>query len=230
MKAYLPLTEDSGSVLYDHSGNGYDADLMGGRLDVQGILGTSGVECSSGSEYVALPWAYDKTLSHPLTVNFWFKKNGVGNGGGDRVISHDASEYYHFMIHENSNGEMSFYGRESSSSGTRITGSDPVPVGEWHMWTGVIDVDQSEIRLYKNGELDVSASGSYTTWGSGTTRYGFLFDGSEASSYDGGRNSVWADGVLAEVRFYHRVLTDPEIQYLYEVGSQGWALTNSQTI
>jgi hypothetical protein len=223
---YYPLNESSGSTAYDHSGNESHGTINAGTLDQQSVVGSRGLKCTESSEYVALPWYFDSTRSQSLTVNLWFKRTSITTSDHRRIVSHDASEYYRMAI---DNGNIEWYGRESGSSGQNIFSPNSVPVGEWVMWTGIIDSDIGELRLYKNGERVAATSGAYGTWGSGTTRYGFFMDGSEASSFDGTRNNDYARGVLSEVRYYNRTLTPSEIQYLYAVSQRGRKVTNSKS-
>lgn len=226
LKNYYPLNESSGNTAYDHSGNDNHGTINDGVLGQTSVVGSTGLKCTSSSEYVALPWYFDSTLSHSLTINLWFKRTSTTTSSHRRIVSHDASEYYRMAI---DNGNIEWYGREDSSAGQNIFSPNSVPTDEWVMWTGIIDSDRSELRLYKNGEKVASTSGSYGTWGSGSTRYGFLMDGSEASSFDGSRNNDYARGVLSEVRYYYRPLTVSEIQYLYNVSNRGLQTTSKKT-
>ncbi|WP_414838230.1 LamG domain-containing protein [Candidatus Nanosalina sp. VS9-1] len=226
LKSYYPLNESSGSTAYDHSGNENHGAINAGALGQPSVAGSTGLKCTSSLEYVALPWYFDSVRSHSLTVNLWFKRTSTTTSQRRRIVSHDASEYYRMAV---DNGDIEWYGRESSSTGQRIYSPNSVPVDEWVMWTGIIDSDKGELRLYKNGEQVSSTSGSYSTWGSGITRYGFLMDGSEATNFNGSRNGDYARGVLSEVRYYYRPLTTSEIQYLYSVSQRGLQTTSKKS-
>jgi hypothetical protein len=64
-----------------------------------------------------------------------------------------------------------------------------------------------------DGTLDATKSNPHSgaALGSGTTRYGFLGDGSEASSFDGSRNGFYYEGVIDEVRIWNVARTASEI-------------------
>ena len=61
-----------------------------------------------------------------------------------------------------------------------------------------------------------TADGTMTALGTAPTsrnRYGFLGDGSEASSQNGGRNGIYFDGAIAAIHYYRTKLLSPSEVY-----------------
>lgn len=117
LRSYYPLNESSGNTAYDHSGNENHGTINAGTLGETSVVGSKGLKCTSSSEYVALPWSFDSTISHSLTINLWFKQTSSTTSSYRRIVSHDGSEYYRMSI---DNGDIEWYGRENGSSGQRI--------------------------------------------------------------------------------------------------------------
>ena len=79
-----------------------------------------------------------------------------------------------------------------------ITGNTPANDGNWHF--GVcVGTQGSSIEFFLDGVADGSHSWSGSSFGHGSTRWGFVGDGSEATSNNGGRNSIYYEGDIAQL-------------------------------
>jgi len=68
--------------------------------------------------------------------------------------------------------------------------------------------------MYIDAGAETSVFGG-STFGTGTTRFGFVGIGSEATEFDGRPNATgYFNGDLDDVRIYDRALTQAEIAYL----------------
>lgn len=80
--------------------------------------------------------------------------------------------------------------------------NDGVP----HIITGSFDNSDTvnDTRLYVDGGLDLvtNAYGHSSPVGRSTTRFAFVGDGSEASSFNGGQNNRFYDGEIAEIIYF----------------------------
>lgn len=90
-----------------------------------------------------------------------------------------------------------------------------VPDGNWHHWAGSYDVTTGEKRIYKDGQL----AGSNT--GSGYSGTGPLWIGRlpwENPDWTGGAP---LDGLMDEVEIFGRVVTQAEFRAIFQAGSSG---------
>ncbi|NPA75987.1 MAG: hypothetical protein GXO25_07920, partial [Euryarchaeota archaeon] len=103
-KAYYPLDEGTGSELVDHSGNGYNGEIINGTW-VQGIKGDA--IHFNGTGYADIPMTVNYKQ---LTVVVWFKADNLSNGN-ERIIanSHTDIDKNGFQIMFNSSGQNGFF-------------------------------------------------------------------------------------------------------------------------
>jgi|GEM_PF-5366086 len=201
----------------DASGNHYDGTITGASF-THGYLG-EGLEFDGSNDYIAIQdLFYDQSGQiGELTVCAWVKTSvsGVGEFDNWAIVDFDRSEYYNLFIYGDT-GEVGF----STAVGGGIfdmRGQTPVNDGLWHFVCVVFDASEShEKKIYIDGELDATQDALLEEIGLGTgvTRYGFIGDGSEASSYNGNRNDRYFQGTIDEVQIYHRALSASEIKSL----------------
>ena len=173
----------------------------------------SALEFDGTNDYVALNMAYTTTMSQ-FTAEAWVKTDFVGASYNDNwaIVDFDRSEFYDFYV-RGDNGQVGFSTYSSSGgiddfdSGT----GNEVNDGQWHHIAVVYDgtdkiiyIDGVEVARNVNAH-----SGSAI--GKNTTRYGFLGDGSEATSLNGSRNNIYFDGAIDEVRIWSSTRTAGEI-------------------
>ena len=99
-----------------------------------------------------------------------------------------------------------------------FVGNTRINDGEWHYVGYTFSVLNQEIIFYVDGLVDktYTADGTMTPLGTAPTsrnRYGFLGDGSEASSQNGGRNGIYFDGAIAAIHYYRSKLLAPSEVY-----------------
>lgn len=227
LEAYWPLTGTSGDV-YDYSGNNrYGETRNGVTRGIDGPLGQNAFSFDGADDYVALHDSFSSSSAlDELTVNLWYRTSASSPDWA--FLDYDRSEYFSFGFDVSGGTDLRF---ATNSGGVHdlYTGTGFAD-GSWHMATAVYDGMDKYIYVDAVEEASTSNAHGGDPLGSGTTRYGFLGDGSEASSFDGSRNSKYYEGDLAEVRYYSRALSLSEIYYLYEVGARGQAVTNTKLI
>ncbi|MCD6108574.1 MAG: hypothetical protein J7J89_03780, partial [Thermoplasmata archaeon] len=175
-------------------------------------------------DYIAIKNLHYDTANEitKLTVSAWVK---IPTTGGDwSIVDFDRSEYYTCAAgipSGSATGEGDYVGFHTTASGYGIVdmwSNTPIRDGKWHFITWVYDSsDVYDKKIYIDGVLDAQQD-AYPTGvglGSGTVRYGFIGDGSEASTFDGTRNGLYFEGTIDEVRIYHRVLSPEEINASY---------------
>lgn len=232
----------SGTTLSDLSGNGYDAilrnNLENAYNDGFGVV-VDGFFTFNGSNH----YAYIKTLKLTSTISemsvfAWVKTTynsgtpGVWDSGNWSIFDYDRSEKFQLTI--SNAGEVAMAGNTSdrgniginSGSGFSgqccfdIVGTTRINDGNWHYVGYTYSVNDQKIILYVDGVVDKTYNADGTMAALGTanssSRYGFLGDGSEASSENSSRNGIYFDGGIAAIHYYKdRVLSPSEVYQNY---------------
>ncbi|MFP4663565.1 MAG: LamG-like jellyroll fold domain-containing protein [Bacteroidales bacterium] len=165
------------------------------------------LDFDGNDDYVAIEnLYYDNTNYTEATVEAWIKTSDSGN---QIIASFDRSEYWRLEVNgQAGNGEIGWdvatdSGIEDLASNTRIDD------GQWHHVAGVFD--NGDLRIYIDGILDATATRG-SVMGTGTTRYGFISTGSEASSYNGSHSGSAFNGQIDELRIWNIAKTETEIR------------------
>ena len=174
-------------------------------------------------DYVAINKSYSSPIS-VFTAEVWFKTNY--NGGGDYVnwafICFDRSEYWNFSIE--GDGRIGFHSTDVNGTIDDFYSSinSNLVNNTWHhaavVYDGVdkiIYVDGIEVakRINAHNGGDIGKNG--------VTRYGFLGDGSEATSFNSSRNGIYYDGMISETRIWSSARTANEILASYNTALTG---------
>jgi len=232
--AYWKMDEDSWNGTYgevkDSSGNdNHGTAFNGANTTSDAKLGRAG-SFDGSDDYIAIDNLH---YSNPneikkLTVTAWVKV--PSSGGNWSIVDFDRSEYYSCpagVPNTSPWGEGDYVGFHTTASGYGIKdmwSNTPIRDGNWHFVAWVFDSDEVyDKKIYIDGNLDAKQD-AYPTGvglGSGKTRYGFIGDGSEAGSYNGGRNGMYYEGLADEIRIYHRALSASEIKLHYLAEKEG---------
>lgn len=152
-----------------------------------------------------------------VTVTCWFKTSFSSGGNWDNwaFFDFDRSEYFNFFI--TGNGRIGFCSSATGYSGQNdfFSSTTGLNDGEWHFAAVVYDGVDKIIYL-DDGVEDarwVNAMNGLA-FGTNTDRWGFMGDGSEASSVNGGRNNFYYDGNMDELRYFDYAVTPDEIEWL----------------
>lgn len=167
------------------------------------------------NDYIALNMSYTNTGEIPvLTVEAWVNTTFSGGSwtGNWAIIDFDRSEYYNLYI-RGDNGQVGFSTTGSNGaihdfySGAGNTVND----GNWHHIAAVYD--GTDKVIYIDGVEVARDNNSHggRDLGSGTNRFGFIGDGSEAGTFNAGRNNIYYEGAIDEVRIWHTVRSATEI-------------------
>ena len=229
LAARYPLDEAAGGVT-DAVGSA-DGTATGATRGVGGQVGNA--YSFDGDDHVALGRSFDRPESlNALSACAWFRTTETGTGEFDNwaLLDFDRSEYFNLYVRGDT-GEVGF-----STSGPTATGVDhstdtTFADGNWHLACATYDAGTDRKRIYVDGslELDVIASNG-DGLGTGTERWGFVGDGSEAGNFDGNRNGLHYEGRVDEVRLYEAALSASEVGALYDAGrGSGTAPTRGLT-
>jgi hypothetical protein len=210
----MHLNEESGTIL-DTSGENHNGEVTGATYNATGIFNTA--LSFDGNDYIALNMSYtDSAEIAEVTTCAWFK---VGPGeGGWSLIDFDRSEYYNLEIGWYNRGTNVINFATRGSSIHDQTGSVNVRDNNWHFACGVYD--GTDKIIYVDGIEDTRATNPHSgaNLGTGNDRYGFIGDGSEATSFDGSRNNFYFIGTIDEVAVWNRTLSPTEILDIYKRG------------
>ncbi|MBX2860719.1 MAG: filamentous hemagglutinin N-terminal domain-containing protein [Vampirovibrio sp.] len=181
----------------------------------RGVITLDGVD-----DYFAIQnLFYNAQNIDELTVAGWLKTTDDQG----TILDFDRSEHYSYGVNfaaTTGNGTVSWdttAGAAVDDQGSTVRVDD----GQWHFV--VTTFDRSVINdkaIYIDGVLD-NAKDAYatnTSLGKVSTRYGIVGDGSEATAFNGARNSIYYGGQLDEIRVYDRALSAGEITALYNNG------------
>ena len=194
----------------DSSGNNYHGTEKGGPSYVAGKFDQA-IHLDGFDDYVAIQDKnYADTGHAEVSVSAWIR---TSNEDSQIITSFDRNEYWRLEINGDGAGPGQVGWDVMTSSGQVDYGSSRrVDDGQWHNVAGVFD--NGTLTIYIDGSPETSAFGG-PTFGTGTTRYGFLGIGSEATELNGRPNATgYFDGELDNVQIYSRALSQAEIAYL----------------
>lgn len=214
--------DPSNSLLIDYSGNGVDGTSFGTMTTSDLISGKIGnaIDFDGTNDYFALTnksYVGMDSIAN-LTISAWIKTSFVATGAFNNwsILDFDRSEYYNFFIH--GDGRLGF-ATSSNTGGT--SDSYAGSVGDlndnsWHFVTAVYN--GSNKLLYIDGNLSLTETNPHSgdELGRNTTRFAFIGEGSEASSFNGNRNNIYYQGQYDEIRFSEVALTSDWIKTEYD--------------
>jgi len=209
---------DANLVLhYEFEGNANDSSGNGNHGEPNGVTFAGGnigqaINLDGDDDNVAIRNFNYASSGHPqVSVCAWIRTSNPFN---QAIVTFDRNEYWRLEI----NGDGAEDGQVSwcvmtDTGQADFGGRTRVDDGQWHHATGVFD--NGKLMVFVDGKLDNSTTAG-TTFGTGTTRYGFVGVRSEADVFDGGQNDPgWPfAGDLDEIRIYERALSQAEIANL----------------
>jgi WD40 repeat protein len=207
LTCWWTLDEGMGTTAVDWSGHGNHGILFGPEWAIPGLLGDAALNFGLG-DYVAIQnLSYNSTGNTGVTVCAWIRTSSAANH--QYIASFDRDEYWRLEIFGKRGPGRVGWCVMTSSGQVDYVSSTRVHDGLWHHVTGVFD--NGRLTIYIDGVAEPSATGG-STFGSGTTRFGFIGANSEASSFNGSTDGVYpVSGEIDELRIYDKALTVEEI-------------------
>jgi hypothetical protein len=211
--SHWKLDEGSGTTAYDSSG-GNDGTLVNGPVWTTGQIGGA-LNFDGMNDYINLGNSSSLKLPLPVTISAWIRLNTTGLVQKIMCIdSQSTVTYYGIWFFVQSNNKLMInYGDGRGGDGPAYrrskVGTTALASGSWYHVVAVLQ-GPTDMTLYING---VDDGGTYS--GSGTS-----LAYSAATSLIGCGNSSdgYLNGIIDDVRFYDRALSDEEIEQLYEGG------------
>ncbi|NJB83779.1 T9SS type A sorting domain-containing protein [Wenyingzhuangia aestuarii] len=123
------------------------------------------------------------------------------NSNNGSFLSFDENEYFDLAV---SADNLSFKYKTSGGASVTNTGTTDTNDGKIKIAGFIQDETLSNATVIRlNGDEELANNTNDTTIGSGsTTRYGYVGDGSTASSFDGGNTGDYYEGNIAEIIYY----------------------------
>lgn len=210
-------TFDDGSGL-DSSGNQNNGALTGGPTSAGGIIGNA-LKFNGSSQYLATPaTSYDLSTTRDFTFSAWINPNfSSASNTGSAVINFatDAASSRSYLRWENAT--LGFYVDCTTGSGSAWnTGAMSFGTGTWHLLT-FTHTAANVGQFYFDG---VAKSTSTPTSNPASVSGHPFFIGY------GSVNSYYWNGLLDDVRVYHRrALSAAEVNSLYNQGLAALSLS-----
>ena len=216
--SWWKFEEGSGTTAIDSLGN-YNATLRGGLPTYESIdpaIGDWNLDFDGSSDYMSIndKFFQGSNIIDEITVSVWFKTTYTGSSYTSNwaFFDFDRSEYFDFYIR----GDDGRIGFSTSATGYGINdfygNTFGLNDGEWHF--ACIVYNGAEKIIYIDDGVFDGAFSTIGDFGTGATRYGFIGDGSEATTDNGGRNSFYYDGEMDDLRYFDYAISQNEIRWL----------------
>jgi len=200
----------------DSSGNNNHGAEKGNPTYVPGMFDQA-IRLDGVDDYIAIDnMHYAGAGNTEVSVCAWVRTSSTAN---QHIAAFDRNEYWRLQIAGEAGGPGLVGWSVMTSSGQVDYGSARrVDDGQWHHVAGVFD--NGTLTIYIDGGSERPVYGG-PTFGTGTTRFGFLGIGSEATEFNGRSNATgYYDGDLDDVRIYSHALSAAEIAYLADATPQ----------
>ena len=221
---WYSFDDDDTGVIVDKLAN-YNATTYNNPNHVTGKVGDYSLSFNGNNQYLGIQGKNYNTVGalDEFTIGLWFKTSFSGGSYNSNwaFFDFDRSEYFNFFIRPDTTEHEGKLGFSTTRSGIddfySTTGG--FNDGEWHYAVAVYDGTNKYIYIDpSSGQPDATSLNSHSglAIGSGTSRYGIIGDGSEATSLGTPRNNIYYQGEMDEIRYYERALTGQEIEWLFK--------------
>jgi len=194
----------------DASGNGHDGTGYGTNFVADSSGSGNGLSASFNRNYIALNQSFSGVGSLPeLSASAWFKTTATGNWTSNwALLDFDRSEFFNMFV--TGAGEIGFSTRSGSEINDMFSSMSGLNDGNWHHVAVTYGASAGK-NIYIDGSLDSSIA-SMGALGTSATRFGFIGDGSEASTFNAARNNLYYDGLISEVKIWDNALNAEEVR------------------
>jgi len=214
--AYYKFDENSGTSVYDSSGNNHTGSFIGTTKPTwQTGKYKSGIGFSGVNDSISLP--YQPNFRNAFSVSVWFKRTTDYNQTTDVMLL--SPPYAWFFYDSYNTGAIR---GDVYIDGTRRAGINvPIPFdGNWYHVVYTYDSTTHTAKMYKNGKLyqynDLTSLGLSN----------YLVDPATGNLSNMGSNSKGRGVIIDEAKIYNRAITDQEVFQDY---NQGSAISFGQT-
>lgn len=198
----MHCSESSGNLTDSTSYNRFGQPFGGVTQGASGAIG-KGVSFDGSSNYVAMNMSYSGANTIPeLTISVWFSTTFTGAAYNDNwaFVDFDRSDFYNFYI-SGDTGALEFSTSASgSSTDDFVANTSGLNNGSWYLGWAVYDGTDKIIYLNNSEDGRNSNPHGGSDLGISSTRWGFVGEGSEATSFNGTRNNIYYQGSIDEIR------------------------------
>ncbi|MDX6740735.1 LamG-like jellyroll fold domain-containing protein [Actinocorallia sp. A-T 12471] len=205
------LNQTSGTTVHDATGDGFTAAAGPGVswADNAAVFnGAAGAQIATNGPVV--------DTSQNFTISAWVKPATLATT--QTVVSQDGNRMSGFFLkYESQNGKWVFMrvdqDSDSPTAWPAVNGTTPPQVGTWAHLTATFNAADGTMALYVNGQPQGTATNATPFNAAGPLVIG-------RAKYAGAAVD-WANGSIANVQAYNRVLTPTDITKLYTNGRNG---------
>ncbi len=151
-----------------------------------------------------------------FTVEVWVKTTQTGTGNKVIAGKYDGNPAW-WLGFDASTGNAKFSFRSSTGDDyAEVTATTPINDGKWHFLAGVKSFDNSELKIYVDGNLENTITASYNG----------NFDGNNSLTIGNYAGNYFFGGRVDELRLYDRAINSDEIISHYNNGIIGESVCN----
>lgn len=211
---YYTFNEDSGSTLYDHSGNAHDATIGGAALGAPGLLGTSAQNSDGTDDYWEIPDNADFDFTSAFTILGWIKYE-TQPADYARIVGKDHNTSYVFDVDNSSPHNLRLEAFDSLGS---YNSTIPIETSVWKLYGLTYSDANGRLRFWGDKKYDeIAVSGQLAT-DTNPIRIGGQGSDSSGGAIDGSVGLFW---------FYNRELSVTETRTLHDIARTAQTFTTS---
>ncbi len=206
----------------DETGNGHHGIVSGAALTTDRNGNQNSAYSFDGiDDYIKIPHHADLNFGGDFSISFWVNAYDVSGARVMLAKGQDCRSGYFFGWGGPNGFKLSY---ESQWCKTKGIGY-PVPRGEWHHVSVTVDNTNLKMYYYLDGvsvkEADIESFSTNNTYPLVLGRHFSWYNGGGGYSYP------WV-GDLDELRLYNRLLTEAEVQEVYNLGNPKITITHPQ--
>lgn len=201
-------TASNNTVLLDSSGNGNNGILVtdnGTNNKISESQINSGLHLDGNGDYGDFP-SLDSLIDNNFTLCSW--ANAEDYTDYQKIagtLNNNNSPSSGFALYSNADGRT----MRAIVNNVIVNDTSTYSLNEWNFWCISYSSSGSQIKLYRNGVVKNTGTGSYTDSGK---KFGIGNIGSDASSFNASQG--W-QGKIDEVAVWNRTLSESEILDIY---------------
>ena len=146
---------------------------------------------------------------------------GGESSGNWSFLDFDRSEYFNFYV-RGDNGQLGFSNTNANNNiRDNYSNTGGLNDNRPHLGVAIYSSDEvldTKLRIDGQEDLAIDRESTGIKLGSGNhVRYGFIGDGSEASTFNGDRNNIYYNGEIAEIIYFEN--QDLSMEDIYKIES-----------
>ena len=213
---YYSFDKDDGNKVTDLSGKGYDGEVKDAAWTSGGKVGGA-CRFDGSSSYISV--GDPKDLQAVKSISAWVRSRS--NGIRQAIVSKHASvnngypSAGYYLLKEFDNKFLMAFCVDGNPDYAASASLSTYADDGWHHVVGVLNPGTGRVDLYVDGRNTADYNNISPGNIKGTSQRPFYIG--RATWGDGGSGSSW-NGDIDEVRVYDRVLSEGEVQSLYNAG------------